>query len=496
VLAQLLNRDFVLALANQASEELGDEVKRRKSRRRSIKRGPLAEFDSTDIDKLGASLGSSVEKLDDDAPAAEWSEPGGGAEDAEAPEPGGGEPPPPRPKDDFAFVPRSASLSLLQSVVEEYYETQEPAHAIRDTPLLDDRRSGKTPVVTDRRIRDVQLRRGSGGRRLWRPFEVARPKILSDPGWAWCLGAMAVRALRGRAPFVEAPQIVAIANDARIFLVGDWGSGLPRAQRVAEQVRKELAAGADTDQHVIHLGDVYYSGCEWEYLRRFLAHWPVSAGSEVRSYTLNGNHDMYAGGYGYYVTCLADPRFAGQMGCSYFALKNDHWQLIALDSSYDDGGLHGPQASWAKGLVESSDPSVKNVLLSHHQLFSAHEDGAAELGTKIRPVLETGRVDGWFWGHEHRCIHYEESDFKGARVGLASCVGHGGIPEYMIMREGEKRPAPWVYEYLKQYGDGWEPWETFGFVILEIHGPEVTLRYIDEHGTEHHRVEKAIGAKP
>ena len=43
--------------------------------------------------------------------------------------------------------------------------------------------------------------------------------------------------------------------------------------------------------------------------------WPVTAdqaGAGVTSWSLNGNHDMYSGGFGYFQTLLADPRFAAQ----------------------------------------------------------------------------------------------------------------------------------------------------------------------------------------
>jgi hypothetical protein len=343
--------------------------------------------------------------------------------------------------------------------------------------------------VTDRQLKVVPLRHSDSGRRLWGRFEVANPKILSDPRWALTLLAMGWKGLNGPAKFVDAPPLVRIANDADVFLVGDWGSGLPRARKVARQIQKGLAEGERVEQHVIHLGDVYYSGFDSEYRRRFLDCWPVREGSEVGSFALNGNHDMYSGGHGYYGTCLADPRFSRQQGCSFFALENDHWQFLGLDSSYEDGGLHGRQAEWAREMIESAAPALNHVLLSHHQLFSAHEPGARVLGEKIRGVLASGKVDGWFWGHEHRCIQYEATTWEGSRIGFASCLGHGGIPEYLVMDDGHTMPSPWAYEYLKQHGTGWEPWDTFGHAVLELRGPRLTIRYIDEDGDEHHRVD-------
>ena len=82
---------------------------------------------------------------------------------------------------------------------------------------------------------------------------------------------------------------------------------------MAEEVADALRNGREA--HVIHLGDVYYSGLPVEVQRHVLEPWPVTAAQAkagVTSWSLNGNHDMYSGGYGYYDTLLADPRFAAQ----------------------------------------------------------------------------------------------------------------------------------------------------------------------------------------
>jgi hypothetical protein len=75
-------------------------------------------------------------------------------------------------------------------------------------------------------------------------------------------------------------------------------------------------------------------------------------------------------------------------------------------------------------------------------------------------------------------------------------VGHAGIPEYLVMSEGQSCPAPWQYEYLKQYGSGLEPWDTFGLAILELGTDSIRVRYVDEHGVEHHKAELKRGGRP
>jgi predicted phosphodiesterase len=328
-------------------------------------------------------------------------------------------------------------------------------------------------------------------------MEIAKGKWvwLSDPRWAYSKICELWRdGYRGYADFVDDPSTVDLENTARVFLVGDWGSGLDRAQKVASQMRQELRKGGGRQQIVVHLGDVYYSGTKREFERRFLKWWPVDEGSGVLSFTLPGNHDMYTGGHAYYATGLADRRFERQNGCSFFALRNHHWQLLGLDTAYEDSGLHGRQAEWARKLIQDAPRGLKTALLSHHQLFSAHESGAKTLQEKVEPVLETDRVDARFWGHEHRCIQYDATEWEGHRVGFASCIGHGGVPEYLVMKEGETKPKPWVYEYLKQYGTGLQPWDTFGFAVLELNDATLRVRYIDEDGNPHHEVPDVTNA--
>jgi hypothetical protein len=127
------------------------------------------------------------------------------------------------------------------------------------------------------------------------------------------------------------------------------------------------------------------------------------------------------------------------------------------------------------------------MLLSHHQLFSASEPGGGEmLRWKIAPVLETGRVRSWFWGHEHRCVLYEPRE----NLEFARCIGHGGVPVYRTHSEKDPYPPPAVWEFREFLQKGVERWALFGFAVLDFDGPEITVRYIDENGREKHDRER------
>jgi hypothetical protein len=95
-----------------------------------------------------------------------------------------------------------------------------------------------------------------------------------DPDWVIDIaGAVLDRLARGNHPFNPLPAEHEVADDARVVIVGDWGTGLPRARAVAghmaEEVAQALAEGREA--HVVHLGDIYYSGMEDEVRRHVLA---------------------------------------------------------------------------------------------------------------------------------------------------------------------------------------------------------------------------------
>lgn len=338
---------------------------------------------------------------------------------------------------------------------------------------------------TGRRFSGEEGQRGKDGRRAFGRYEVTRPRILSDPRWLWSGVVIAWHKLKQKADFAGLPdRQVQIAEEARLLLVGDWGSGLERAQAVALRMREVIEQGIaeGREQHVIHLGDVYYTGAEWEYEQKFLRYWPVRAGESVDSYTLCGNHDMYRGGHAYYATALADPRFSRQARKSVFALSNTNWQLLGLDSAYEDGRLHGGQLEWVAKQLDGA-PHRQTVLLSHHQLWSAYEHAGAGLTEDLGGVLASGQIDAWFWGHEHRCLVYEATE----QLPFSCCLGHGGIPEYLIKAEASAEAPALRYSLRKRHGAGIEPWGTFGFAVLDFYGREMRISYIDEDGELNHQ---------
>lgn len=374
-----------------------------------------------------------------------------------------------------SYIPQSPELSNLQSAIEQYFLEHRPEAMESSQPA--DRRGGSTPVA------GLQLtiwQEYLEDRRLFGRFEQ------TDLGWISALFAQGIRRFRGKHDFVDRPvrrEPIPFADEnVRIVVFGDWGSGIPRAKKVATYIRRELEDEKvrDWQKHVVHLGDVYYSGWDFEYKNRFLNDWPVKPDEKekIGSFTLNGNHDMYSGGWGYYDCALTDERFAHWQGqSSLFLLANNHWQIFGLDTSHDDAGLKGDQSSWVCGAAQKG---LKTLLLSHHPYCSSYETAPQTVIDKIQPVLGNLDVAAWLWGHEHRLITYKAV----GRIRFPRCIGHGGVPVYQTHDAGSAVPAPGDWEYRDFIGDGLEHWAKFGFAVLDFHGKKISVRYVDEDGVD------------
>ena len=134
------------------------------------------------------------------------------------------------------------------------------------------------------------------------------------------------------------------------------------------------------------------------------------------------------------------------------------------------GVLEDPQAGFVAEIAKASERKL--VLLSHHQLMSVYDQ--ADLGpvlpAKLGPVLDSGRVTAWWWGHEHRCMGFEAS--HGVR--FPRCVGHGGVPVLQTYTAGDpvKAPGAWEAPGFMADADG-NHWARFGFAVLDLDGGQM-----------------------
>jgi hypothetical protein len=258
--------------------------------------------------------------------------------------------------------------------------------------------------------------------------EVKFGKGLEDP-WGWVTSLLdwvdrldAHDIIR---PAAEEPEPEPLPPTARVAMAADWATGMYGAPVTAETI-----ASQGTWDLLMHLGDVYYAGTVEETAKRFTKYWPTKSATVNRA--INGNHEMYSGGYGYFDHIL--PAFNQE--ASYFAHANDDWLLVGLDTAWLDHDMDDQQVGWLNRVLKNAGDGRKLVLFSHQQPFSRLGAQGPKLVKALHDLLHTKAVTAWYWGHEHGCIVYDAHPEYGL---LGRCLGNGGIPE---KRYDEARDAP------------------------------------------------------
>ena len=214
-----------------------------------------------------------------------------------------------------------------------------------------------------------------------------------------------------RPPNEDAGQL---ADSGRVLPC--WGTGA-RTRTVCGPSAASIEA-TGTYELLLHVGDIDHSGTEKEAQQRFIAAWPKTAGKMSRA--LNGNHEMYSGGFGYFDKIL--PHF--EQPSSYFALQNTHWLLVGLDTAYDEHDLDTKQVAWLNAVINRAGDR-KVILFSHHQPFSRLDQQGLASQQSLRGLLQKKAITAWYWGHEHDCVIYDKHPHFEL---LGRCIGHGGIP--------------------------------------------------------------------
>jgi hypothetical protein len=289
-------------------------------------------------------------------------------------------------------------------------------------------------------------------------------KSTCDPFWIECLTAYEAFLASGQKQpytvYTDINQYVLTScfpDTAKIAIIGDWGTGMNDGLVLLQQIAANFAPSV-----LIHVGDIYYAGLPSEDSGNFTALidevWPKNP---PLVFTLDGNHDRYAGtGGGYYPLIASLNKGVGlPQPNSYFALRNNFWQFVAMDTGYHDTDpwtvasnltyLEQSEIDWhldkirnnGAGVDSSINPSgVRGtILLSHHQLISFTGVGNNTAGQPLAvnpnlakafsPVFNL--IDFWLWGHEHDlCIFEPYSMGPGQPLPTCRCVGASAVPMF------------------------------------------------------------------
>jgi hypothetical protein len=342
---------------------------------------------------------------------------------------------------------------------------------------------------------------------------------------------------------------------ARIAIVGDIGVGTDVAAAVL------VAALKFRPDAILHLGDVYYSGTEFETRHRLVDLVRSVRASErvhIPFFTVPGNHEYFTGAVSFLRALDSGELVVApsqRQAASYFCLRSEDggWQFLGLDTGYHGHYMDVPAAAQQAALerlhlgkvsapTDTSDPhwpagsnpyfraatgadlairdptsqvaqitvrgdeatwhldkiarfSGRTILLSHHQLYSAHDPCGVKPRQPTdfnREWINTGlwrqfgatfgdRVAAWIWGHEHNlgifADSYRPADWPTTGEGSdvfktlpkGRCCGHSAIP--VALTEGpyvQNYPVPLVRPDARL--DLTDGWYNRGFELLELFG--------------------------
>ncbi len=82
--------------------------------------------------------------------------------------------------------------------------------------------------------------------------------------------------------------------------------------------------------------------------------------------------------------------------------------------------------AWLEQIVQRAGDR-KVVVFTHHQPYSLFDSQGPKLVSKLARLLSARSLFAWYWGHEHRCVLYDQHPAWGLH---GRCIGHGGYPYF------------------------------------------------------------------
>jgi len=318
-----------------------------------------------------------------------------------------------------------------------------------------------------------------------------------DIGWMFAMGEYVFHYFRDTpdlAPFRTGTNVFPLqgssAGQITFALVGDWGTGPYGPGEPSQAVMNSIQKVKPAPDYIIHLGDVYYAGAPLEEQLHLHFVWP--APWKGKSFTLNSNHEMYDGAWGYYQVGLdLSGPFSAQKGCSYFALQcgtaaaGGPWTLLCLDSAYwstsnmiMEGRLTNSQSPLPGNMAQQQFITGQNfnpkktIVVTHHNALAYNGSGLIDDGNgnalwaQLIQYLKAPPA-AWYWGHVHNGIVYTTTSATGPTY--CRCAGHGAIPfgSASGCQRAYPNPVAW-YANTRNPLPAAYPRVLNGFVVLTI----------------------------
>ena len=170
----------------------------------------------------------------------------------------------------------------------------------------------------------------------------------------------------------------------------------------------------------MHLGDVYYSGTEKEVEERFL-----NSGRPTRATinrALNGNHEMYSGGFGYFKLIL--PAFEQEAPTS--RCRTSTGCSSGLDTAYVDHDMDNTQVAWLNLIVESGRASASSCCSRTSSRSRGSTTRARSCRTRCSTCSTRSDHAPGTGATSTSASIYDGIPQWGL---LGRCLGNGGIPE-------------------------------------------------------------------
>ncbi|HTF03089.1 MAG TPA: metallophosphoesterase [Bacteroidia bacterium] len=282
-------------------------------------------------------------------------------------------------------------------------------------------------------------------------------------------------------------QVIPIPNDAKIAIAGDWGTGYWRGADTPAAKVAALMTAAKPD-YTIHIGDTYYAGTQDEMNNNLLNIWPKGKSG---SFAIPGNHEMYCGDNFY--NAILPTLCPLQNGVSYFALQNDNWLIICLDTAYyASGDLYmngsimdqqsgGEQVKWLMSILPKAG-NRKIVIVTHHEPLDLGGSHITNLFGEINTLLMVNnlKLAFWYYGHEHNAAVYSELS---AMHYPARCIGHGAIPYGVASDLSTATGTTVTWAETQSANDPSYPNRILnGYLVMELNGAAMTESLYSENG--------------